>query len=227
LQRASLKDAGVDVSTCPTRTGVASHTSFVFVDRVTGERTIHWHRPLELCLPTDEIDRGVATGGRALLMDADDIDAAIEVAGWARREKTRVMLDVDEPHPRTAELLALVDFAIVSGDFAQRLSGASDLRAALRWMSRLGPRFVAATLGAGGSLAHAKGKTHYQDAFPARTVDTTSAGDVFHAACLYAALRGRQLPQIMSFASTAAGLTCEKLGGRAAIPSLEEIEARL
>ena len=56
-------------------------------------------------------------------------------------------------------------------------------------------------------------------------VDTTGAGDIFHAGFLYALLEGLPFREILAFANTAAGLSCRGMGGRAAIPTIEEIRA--
>jgi sugar/nucleoside kinase (ribokinase family) len=56
-------------------------------------------------------------------------------------------------------------------------------------------------------------------------VDTTGAGDIFHAGFLYALLGGLSFREILAFANTAAGLSCRGMGGRAAIPTIAEIRA--
>jgi sugar/nucleoside kinase (ribokinase family) len=60
-------------------------------------------------------------------------------------------------------------------------------------------------------------------AVPVRAVDTTGAGDVFHAGFLYGLLAGMRFREILAFANAAAGLSCRGLGGRGSIPSLAEI----
>ncbi|MEO8604121.1 MAG: PfkB family carbohydrate kinase [bacterium] len=225
LQRQSLADAGVYLGGARTRAGVASQTSVIVVDTVSGARSVLWQRPAGLGLATDELDRGVLTSGRALLLDADDIDTALLAAEWARRAGALVMLDVDEPGPRTPALLGLSDVAIVSARFAQQHSGAADLRTALRRMAAAGPRLVAATLGAGGALAVADGALVYVPAFRVAVVDTTSAGDCFHAGCLYGLLQGWDAARALRFAAAAAALTCTRLGGRTSVPELAAVES--
>jgi len=44
-------------------------------------------------------------------------------------------------------------------------------------------------------------------------VDTTGAGDIFHAGFLYSLLRGLPFREILAFANTAAGLSCRGMGG--------------
>lgn len=224
-QQDSLQQEGVDLTGARLRPGVGSQTSVIMIDQVSGERTVVWNRPDGLALPPEELDRHALTAGRVLFMDADDTDTAIVAAGWAKAAGVRVALDVDAPGPRTAELLRLTDVAIVSAHFPQRLTGLAALRPALRRMQRMGPSFAAVTLGAGGALACADGRLHYTPAFRVRAVDTTAAGDLFHAGGIYGILRGWPVAQTLRFAAAAAALECERLGGRAAIPPLATILA--
>ena len=227
LQRAALEADGVDLRGTRLRSGVGSHVSLIQVDAVSGERAIHWHRPAELALRGDEVDCGLLASGRALLLDADDLDTALLAADAARAAGALVMLDVDEPGPRTTTLLALTDAAIVADGFPQRHTGAADLGTALRRMAAEGPRLAVATLGAGGALACWDGRLHHVAAHRVPVVDTTSAGDCFHAGALYGLLAGWPIAQALAFASAAAALACTKLGGRTSIPALAEIAALL
>lgn len=115
---------------------------------------------------------------------------------------------------------------IVSASFPPRLTGIADLRRALLRLAGMGPRFAVATLGAGGALAVADGRLLFEPAFRVCSTDTTSAGDVFHAGCLYGLLGGWEVRRTLRFAAAAAALECTRLGGRAALPSLDEVLAR-
>jgi sulfofructose kinase len=81
-----------------------------------------------------------------------------------------------------------------------------------------------ATLGRDGVLAWDGTQFHYCPAFHVDTVDTTGAGDVFHAGFAYALLRGDALPVILEFSCAAAGLNCTALGARGGIRPVSEIE---
>jgi sulfofructose kinase len=224
-QRAALAGEGVDLSGCRTRPGVGSQTSVILVDEVSGERAVLWTRPVGLALRAEELDRGVLSAGRALLLDAADAATAILAAAWAKEAGALVMLDVDEPGARTDELLVLSDAVIVADGFPQRHTGIGDLRAALRGLAARGPTLVAATLGGGGALAWADGRLLYVPAFRVRVVDSTSAGDLFHAGCLYGLLQAWPVARALRFASAAAALACATLGGRTSIPPLAEVHA--
>jgi sulfofructose kinase len=226
-QRAALGDAGIDLRACRTRAGVGSQTSVVLVDAVSGERSVLWTRADALALRADELDRATLAGGRALLLDADDVDTAILAAIWAQDAGALVMLDVDEPGPRTRELLRLSDVVIVGDGFPQRHTGVADLAGALRRMSADGPRIAVATLGAGGALAWCDGRQRYVPALRVPVVDTTSAGDCFHAGALFGLLRGWEVARALRFAAAAAALACTKLGGRSSVPELADVERLL
>lgn len=224
-QREALIGEGVDVSACRARTGVGSQISVILVDQRTGERTVLWTRPDGLALRIDELDRDRLTSGRALLLDAAEVGTAIAAAGWAREAGILVMLDVDNPGPRTDELLALSDAVIVSDRFARDHTGIADLRRALRAMTARGPWLAAATLGRGGALAWVDGRVLHVPAIPIPVTDSTSAGDLFHAGCLYGLLHGWSPARSLGFASAAAALACTTLGGRPSIPELAAVEA--
>jgi len=58
-------------------------------------------------------------------------------------------------------------------------------------------------------------------------VDTTGAGDVFHGAFACGVALGYDLRENLRFASAVAALKCRKLGGRAGIPTMDEVRAFL
>ena len=65
---------------------------------------------------------------------------------------------------------------------------------------------------------------HYATAFRVKTVDTTGAGDIFHAGFIYGLLQGWALQRQLDFACAAAALNCTAVGARGGIHSLEAIE---
>ncbi len=226
-QLASLRDEGVAVDGCVTCVGVPSQRSFITVEASSGERAIQWYRDGRLRLRTVDVDLAVPVRAGALLLDGEDFEVSIEVARVARRAGARVMLDADEPRADAHELLAVTDVAIVPAEFALQFAGTADLAAALRRMCESGPTTVVATLGADGAIALASGIEHRQAAFPVEAVDSTSAGDVFHAGFLYWSLRGDDTGGALRFAAAASALTVARLGGRASIPTLDAVRDRL
>lgn len=224
MSRDALANEGVGVSDCPVRAHARQPVSIILIDEVSGERSVLWEQGAELTLRAEEVPRGFAGDGNVLLMDAVDIPAAVAAARTAKEQGVLTVLDVDEP-AGLDELLRLTDVLIVGAEFPARFTGCADLRAALRLTSRRGPWFVAVTLGQGGVLALVHGVLHYVPAFRLPVVDSTGAGDIFHAGSIYGLLQGWSAPDTLRFAAAAAALKCERLGSRPGIPSLERASA--
>lgn len=60
-------------------------------------------------------------------------------------------------------------------------------------------------------------------AYPAKAIDTTGAGDIFHGAFAAAILFGMSFRDALRIATVAAGLSVERLGGKPSIPPVEEV----
>ena len=107
----------------------------------------------------------------------------------------------------------------------RRLAGENDLHKSLPAVQRrFGARLTAATLGEEGVLAWDGARFHYAPAFFVQPVDTTGAGDIFHAGFIYALLQGWPLQRQLEFACAAAALNCTGVGARGSIQSVEKIE---
>ena len=219
MLRAGIEAHWVVVSQCQ------SQSSFILVDGVTGERTVLWKRDARLELLPSEIQREWVVRARLLHVDGHDCAGATQAARWARSASVPVTADLDNLYPGVEVLLENVDYAIASKEFHTRLCGESDPFISLPAIaSRFGCRLTAATLGADGVLAWDGARFHYSPAFAVKPVDTTGAGDVFHAGFAYALLRGDELPRSLEFSCAAAGLACMGMGARGGIAGLAEIE---
>jgi len=225
VQQNAMREAGIEahwivVPHCQ------SPTSFILVDEETGERTVLWKRDPHLELLPAEIQREWVVQGRLLHVDGHDCAGATQAARWAGAAHIPITADLDNVYPGVEVLLENVDYAITSKEFPARLCGQSDLLVSLPTIaSRFGCRLTGATLGTDGVLAWDGARFHYSPAFEVKPVDTTGAGDVFHAAFAYSVLRGEELPRSLEFSCAAAGLSCMGMGARGGIASLGEIEA--
>ena len=224
LHRSAFAKEGVEaqILTVP---GAHSPESLILVDG-TGERTVICHRDARLTLQPADLRRDWVTSARALLVDGYHTQAAITAATWAREAGIPVVADLDVIRPELHELLPLVDYALVSRDFPTGLTGETNLESAVRLMrQRYGCRLVGTTLGLDGVLTW-DGETMLRiPAFRVKTVDTTGAGDLFHAGFLYGLLQGRDLRGQLDFGCAAAALNCTRTGARGCIASIEQIHA--
>jgi sulfofructose kinase len=224
LQQDEMRKAGIEAHWIVTPQ-CQSQSSFILVDEETGERTVLWRRDPRLELFPAEIRREWVVRAKLLHVDGHDCAGATEAARWAGLAHIPVTADLDNLYPGVEALLENVDFAITSKEFPDRICGESELFVSLPAIaSRFGCRLTAATLGTDGVLAWDRQRFHYSPAFEVRPVDTTGAGDVFHAAFAYALLRGDEIPRSLEFSCAAAGLSCTGMGARGGIASLSEIE---
>jgi sulfofructose kinase len=204
--------------------GCSSQAAFILVDD-SGERTVLWKRDERLALRPEELRQEWIVNARALHVDGHDTIAATKAAFFARSHGVPTIADVDELYPGVDALLRNIDFLITSRDIPGRLMGESDLRKSLPALREcFGCRLTAATLGEEGVLAWDGKQFHYATAFRVQPVDTTGAGDIFHAGFIYGLLQGWPLPRQLDFACAAAALNCTGIGARGGIQSVESID---
>lgn len=202
-----------------------SARSLILVDR-SGERTVLCRRDDRLILQPEELEREWIVSARILHVDGHDTAAATLAARWAREAGVLVIADIDDNYPGVEDLLANIDFLIVSRDLPGRLTGKPNLKTALREMQRrYGSRLTAATLGHDGVLAWDGEQFHHAPAFRVPVVDTTGAGDIFHAGFIYALLQGWPLPRSLDFSCAAAAINCMAEGARGGIGPVDQIES--
>ena len=217
------------------RTGVEAHLiyaadadsarSLILVD-AQGERTVLCRRDDRLTLLPTDLKRDWIESARVLHVDGHDTAAATQAARWARAAGVPVVADLDETYPGVDALIENIDYLIVSRDFPVRLTGEPDLQLALKQIAhRYGCRLTAATLGPDGVLAWDGNAFHHAAAFQVPVVDSTGAGDIFHAGFIFGLMQAWPLPRTLDFSCAAAALNCMHEGARGGIRPAEDVEA--
>ena len=225
LSLSLLREEGVDVSRAGTVPGAASQFAVILVQEDSGERTILWERDARIRIRPGEIPGEEIRRARAVLVDGHDVPASRESARAAREAGVPVVLDAEKVQEGTEELLGLCDHIVAASSFVEALfPGAAPPHGVREIHRRYSPRTATVTLGADGAVGFDGGDVLHARGIRVAAADTTGAGDVFHAGFLFALLSGRPFPDILSFSNAAAALSCRKVGGRAGIPTLEEID---
>jgi sulfofructose kinase len=223
LHRAEFERMGVETHLfaaheCP------SQQAFILVEP-TGERTVLWKRDGRLTLLPEELECDWVVNARVLHLDGHDTSAATQAAQWARNAGVPVVADLDDLYAGYEALLLNIDYLITSRDIPARLSGDQNLHDSLpRIARRYGCRLAAATLGREGVLAWDGTRFHYASAYCIDAVDTTGAGDIFHAGFIYGLVQSWPIQRQLEFACAAAALNCTAIGARGGIQSIENIE---
>jgi sulfofructose kinase len=224
LHRREFARTGVDARTIEVP-GAASPQSLIVVD-AGGERTVLCRRDDRLLLQPTDLDRSWIVNARALHVDGYETAAATQAARWAHEAGVPVIADLDETYAGVEDLLECIDYLIVSRDFPGRLTGEANLERALRMMhGRYGCRLTAATLGQDGVLAWDGKRSYLHSAYRVPVVDTTGAGDIFHAGFIYGLLQGWTLERQLDFACAAAALNCTGSGARGGIRTVADVES--
>jgi sulfofructose kinase len=207
-----------------TAPGSPSQQAFIIVDS-TGERTVLWRRDSRLTLLPTELQCEWITHARILHLDGHDTAAATQAAQWARAANIPVVADLDDLYSGYEALLSNIDLLITSRDIPTRLTSNHNLQESLPEVAkRYGCRLTAATLGQEGVLAWDGRQFHYVPAYRVDAVDTTGAGDTFHAGFIYAFLQDWPLQRQLEFACAAAALNCTAVGARGNIQPVAKIE---
>jgi sulfofructose kinase len=223
LHRTAFAHAGVEAQ-LKTVPGAASPQSLILIDEG-GERTVLCRRDDRLLLQPHDLHREWIINARALHVDGYETAAATLAAGWAREAGIPVIADLDELYEGVESLIENIDYLIVSRDFPCRLMQESNLESALRRMARrFGCRLTAATLGEEGVLAWDGRQLLHRSAYHVPVVDTTGAGDIFHAGFIYGLLHGWPLERQLDFSCAAAAMNCMAAGARGGIQPVQAID---
>jgi len=215
---------GVDTSRVIRRAGTSSQFSFIMVERDSGKRTIIWTRSDIPPLNPDQLDRDFITSCKVLHIDRHEIKATAQAAKWVREAGGIVLMDAGTLMPGVEDLLPNVDALICSQSFAREAAGAVDPIECARKLSE-GRKITGVTAGEKGSwFVLADGTAFHQPAFKVEVIDTNGAGDVFHGAFSYGLSQGWDARRCAEFSSAVAAMKCTRLGGRAGIPTLEQVE---
>jgi sulfofructose kinase len=218
LKRHRIESHLIRVLNCP------SQLSYILVDGRSGERTILWKRDPRLTLLPRHLQRRWIIKSKILLVDGHDTASAAHAARWARAARIPVVADVDNLYAGIEVLLENSDHLFASQEFPSRLLKTPDLLASLPAISkRFGCKVAGVTLGHLGALAWDGARFHYCRGYRVAAVDTTGAGDIFHAGIVYGISRRWELDAILEFSCAAAALNCTARGARGGIKSLPEI----
>ncbi len=144
------------------------------------------------------------------------------VTAWAlaaRAAGVPVLLNAAPMAVLPPSLLQAVDLLLVNEGELQALGARSAAEA-----SGLGPKSVVVTRGARGVQAWHEGRAWSQAALQVQAVDTTGAGDTFAGALAAALWQRRPFGEALARAAAAASLACTRVGARAAMPTIAELE---
>ncbi len=225
LLRDRLRSEGVDDRGLERVAGTTTSVSAIVVD-AHGERQIFNHRG-EAIVRAHALDLRVLDGADVVLADPRWAAGALAALRWAREHRVISVLDGDvAPAADLQRLVPLAQWAVFSepglAAFAPGLAVADALARALQ----LGCEVAMVTHGALPVQWLRRGGAPQSQAVPAvAAIDTTAAGDVFHAALALALGEGRGERDAVAFAAQAAALKCLAGPGVLGAPRRASVDA--
>lgn len=209
------------------RKGHTSAIAYCWIDSPTGKRSVAWTRGTLPELKAEEVNLGLVRQAKILHLDGHNPAAALAAAKEARKHDIPVLLDAGTLRDGVKELFPYVTILIASELFARQYSGEDDLDKAIVKLKEIGAAVTGVTMGKNGSMVLENGKILRCPAFKIEPMDTTGAGDVYHAGFAVRYLETQDLMECMRFASAVSAIKCLELGGRAGIPSRAKVDVFL
>lgn len=221
---ADFEKYGVDTSCVTVQSGYRSFTSCIWLSKESTSRTCVFDRGNLPPLRLNEAQKQAIAKADVLMVDGNELEAAIEGAKIARENGVAVLYDAGGRYEGVERLLPLADYLIPSEEFALGITGCKTAaEAAQALYKRFSPKAVVVTCGKRGGVLY-DGVLKEYPIYPAEVVDSNGAGDVFHGAFAAAVVMGYDREKSCHFSSAVSGLKCTGVGARASVPSFETVK---
>ena len=212
---------GVSTEFCRVLSGYDSFTSCIWLSAEKATRTVVFDKGN---LPKTEIGeeakRAIAAA-MILMVDGNDLDAAVEAAQIASKNGTKILFDAGGLYDGIGRLLPFADYLIPSEEFALGHTGEKTAEDAAKVLfDRYSPEVVVITQGKRGGILYDGKTVRPYPALPVVAVDSNGAGDVFHGAFAFAVTKGYEPYSACLFASATSALKCTKVGARDGAPDI-------
>jgi sulfofructose kinase len=192
-----------------------------FIETDSGQRTIALYRKIEV-RPVD-LKTADYPIPRMIHLDGRDLQACMKLARWGKKVGALISFDIGSMRNDVSPIFPLVDHLVVADAFALPFTKARNAQSAVEKLARLCPGEIVVTEGIRGSVGYDRREFYRQRAYRVTNVDTTGAGDSFHAGYLYGVLKGWPMPERLRFGAATSALKCTKPGARTGAPRLKEV----
>lgn len=214
---------GVDTTQVVVEPGGRTPFSVILSDSETKGRSIIWHPGKLRGLSREILDWDYVLSTKVVHVSAST-EVDLEVCRRAKELGIPVAIDADGFCHEILQLAPYVDHFIASEDFALDYDGTQTPKEVAQSIAKLGPSVVVITLGKRGCIYYDHKNIGAVAAFQVEVKDSLGAGDVFHGGYLYGVLQGWEVEECCRFASAVSAMKCTQMGGRAGIPTLEEVQ---
>ena len=213
---------GVGTNYIKVEAGYRSFASVLWLCADTATRTCVFDKGDLPPLVLDEAQKQAVKKAELLMVDGNEMDAAVEAAKIARENNTKVLYDCGGLYDGVERLLALTDIMIPSEEFALGHTGCKTAEdAAKKLYEAYNPEIVVITRGKNGGLLYDGSDIISYPVYPANVVDSNGSGDVFHGAFAAGVVKGFDFVKCCHFSSAVSAIKCMGIGARESVPNFE------
>ncbi len=216
---------GVETKYIGIENGYNTFSSFIWLSQKSVSRTCVFDKGNVPPLVLNNEQKEVIRASDVLMIDGNEMAAAIEGAKIARESGTIVLYDAGGLYAGVENLLPYADILIPSEEFALGHTGAENAESAARILfEKYSPLVVVITQGKRGGIIFDGKELKEYPAFPVEAIDSNGSGDVFHGAFAFAITRGMDYYTACLFSSAVSAIKCTRLGSREGVPTLAQTQ---
>lgn len=213
---------GVKTDFIEIKSGYRSFASILWLCADTATRTCVFDRGDLPPLKLNDTQKQAIKDAEILMVDGNEMEAAVEGAKIARENGTKVLYDCGGLYEGVEKLLALTDIMIPSEEFSLGHTGCKTAEeAAKKLYETYSPEVVVITQGKRGGIIYDGKEIITYPIYPAVVVDSNGSGDVFHGAFAAAVSKGYDYLKCCHFSSAVSGIKCTGVGARESVPDFE------
>lgn len=214
---------GVDTTYIKIKPGYDTFCSCIWLARETASRTCVFFRGNVPPTQIESSDEVAIANAEILMVDGNDMDAAVKGAKIANENGTKVLYDAGGLYEGIEKLLPHADILIPSEEFALGHTKAENAENAAKILfEKYSPEIVVITQGKKGGIIYDGNTVESYPAFLVDAVDSNGSGDVFHGAFAFAVTNNMDYKKACVFSSAVSALKCTKVGAREGVPTYDE-----
>lgn len=219
---------GVNTDLIEVKKGYRSFASVLWLCADTATRTCVFDKGDLPPLTLNDAQKQAVKDAEMLMVDGNEMSAAVEAAKIAKENGTTVLYDCGGLYDGVEKLLALTDIMIPSEEFAMGHTGCNNAEEAAKALfEKYSPKVVVVTQGKRGGLLFDGKQCISYPIYPAEVVDSNGSGDVFHGAFAAAVVKGYDFEKCCHFSSAVSAIKCTGVGARESVPNFEIVKKYL
>ena len=219
---------GVNTEFIEIKSGYRSFASVLWLCADSATRTCVFDKGDLPALNLNEKQKQAIKDAEILMVDGNEMDAAVEAARIAKASETKVLYDCGGLYEGVERLLVLTDIMIPSEEFALGITGCKTAKEAVKKLyETYSPEVVVVTQGKRGGIIYDGNKIISYPIYPAEVVDSNGSGDVFHGAFAAAVAKGYDYLKCCHFSSAVSAVKCTGVGARESVPDFKTVKKDL